>query len=78
MDALRHKKLIIGVNIPIMNHFKNLYPKTCFIFDNIEDLFSKLVTISNIDFNNSDYNIFMSNHSDMKIRNEIENIIISL
>lgn len=78
LDALRHKKLIIGVNIPIMNHFKNLYPKTCFIFDNIEDLFSKLVTISNIDFNNSDYNIFMSNHSDMKIRNEIENIIISL
>jgi hypothetical protein len=77
LDALKYKKVIIGSNIPIVRHFKSIYPNICYSFDTIEELFLILINsnISNYDFGNHDF--FLDNHDDLKIKQELEKIIFS-
>ncbi len=71
LDAFRHKKKIIGINIPIVKYFSRLYPNNCRTFNSVEDLFLKLIQFNNTVFSDAEYNQFLTNHSDQKIRKEI-------
>lgn len=74
-DALRYKKFIIGTNIPIVNYFKALYPDSCYIFNSIEELFSIMAELVNKKFNIDEYNAFIKNHSNKKVKNDLKFII---
>lgn len=78
IDALRYKKIIIGSNIPIVLHFKKLYPNLCYSFNTIEELFLIIIKSKNLDYDSNNYESFMKNHNDLKVQQDFEKIIFSL
>jgi hypothetical protein len=75
VDALRFKKIIIGSNIPVILHFKKLYPNLCYSFDTIEELFSIIINSKNLNYDSVNYDFFLKNHDDLKIKQDFEKII---
>ena len=42
MDALSNRKKVIGVDIPLMKYYKEKYPHTCYIYDDVQTIISIL------------------------------------
>lgn len=71
LDSFRHRKKVLGINIPVVKHFSHLYPNNCMLFQTIEDLFEKLRILDKVFFSQTEYDIFLQEHSDEKIKKEI-------
>ena len=78
LDALRCNKMVIGAEIPIVLHFKKLYPDLCYSFNSIEDFFSVIVKAKSAKHNSFSFNEFWKKHDDLKVRQDLENILLSV
>lgn len=77
VDALGYKKVIIGTSIPVMLHFKELYPNVCHSFETIEELFTIMINAKNLIHDADNYKSFLENHDDSKVKQGLEKIIFS-
>lgn len=75
LDAMCARKIIIGRNIPIVRYFAEEYPKCCFLFENVADLFIKLSSVST-GFDNCIYEKFINQHSDERIKSCLNEILL--
>lgn len=76
LDAFRNKKFVIGSNIPIVRYFNKLYPRMCFYFNSISELFDILISDKKV--NDSEFRSFIQRHSDNQIKEEFELIMKSI
>lgn len=75
LDGIKHKKFIIGSNIPIVNHFINIYPSLCYAFDSVEELFNLMVKLRNQNYDLDEYNSFTRYHGNENVCIAIRNMI---
>lgn len=74
LDAFYYRKNVIGRDIPIVQLFTQMYPKSCYVFKDEKDLVERLC--SKLDFDENEYNNFLSIHSDNSIQHCLNEILL--
>jgi len=70
IDAFSRGKAILANDIKLIQYFKTMYPDSCYMFSNINELFN-FMAHEKIQINEDEIDYFIKTHSDNNIKNKL-------
>lgn len=76
VDGLSNDKIVLGTNIPIIQHYSKKYSRICKIFNSVEEFYNIILTINSncSERVTSDFERFKNDHSNDRIMKALRDI----